>query len=441
MFTSSLKNNILLINPPKELGKVYSKVGQECPPVNLIVIATVLKKNGHNVRIFDFEVNALSELEEMIRRDKFDYIGITSYTSSFNAIIELIGKIKKLSEAKIVLGGPHPTALPEECQKFCDHAVVGDGEDAFLYLMEHPEEKIIKVVTKDINFVPDYSFVNMAKYGRGWAYSIQSPSYPVYTARGCPMNCKFCQRVTMYRNVDLDVVFENIRMLIEKYGMKQMMVLDGTFAVNKERTLEFCRRIREEFPKLKWDCMARTDMLDEEEIKALARGNCVSVGVGIETAKEDLRKFMGKNDSIMHMKNIMGLLRKHGVESRGYYILANPEEKKEDVLKTIKLARFLNPDYSQFTIFTPLPGSFYFERFKNEGRITTYDWSKYTTFDSVYSHEYLSFEEIKDLLKKANREIYFNPRFIVRQFIKLIKNPSRLSTYLRGLKGVLAASN
>ena len=435
-----MKKNILLINPPKELGKAYSKVRQECPPVNLIVIATVLKKNGHDARIFDFEVSALQELEELLRKNIFDYIGITSFTSSFNAIVELIGRIKGLSKAKIVLGGPHPTALPEECLEFCDHAVVGDGEEAFLYLMEHPEERIIKITTKDINFVPDYSFVDMAKYGRGWAYSIKSPSYPVYTARGCPMNCKFCQRVTTYRNVNLDVVFENIRALVERYGMKHMMVLDGTFAVNKERTLEFCGRMREEFPELKWDCMARTDLLDEEQIKALAWGNCVSVGVGIETAKEDLRRFMGKNDSIMHTKNIMGLIRKHGIESRGYYILANPEEKKEDVLKTIKLAKLLNPDYSQFTIFTPLPGSFYFERFKNDGRITTYDWSKYTTFDSVYEHEYLSFEEIKNLLIKANREIYFNPRFIARQLIKLIKSPSRLSTYLRGLKGVLAAS-
>ena len=143
------------------------------------------------------------------------------------------------------------------------------------------------------------------------------------------------------------------------------------------------------------------------------------------------------------IKTAFQLCRKNKIETRAYMMLGLPNSTTEDDLATINFAKELNPDWAQFTICTPYPGTQMYDTALASGEVISQDWDNYQTWSGYSEHELVwtpqgrTSEEIKNLQKKAMKSFYFRPKVILKKMTN-IKDLSMLAKYV---KGVLALNS
>lgn len=126
------------------------------------------------------------------------------------------------------------------------------------------------------------------------------------TSRGCPYSCPFCSIRTVWqgRNVafGLDRVIEEVARVRLDYGIRRVRFFDDTFVLNRQRVLEFCRRLQREGLDVDWFCYARIDCVDEELLEAMASSGCTRIRFGVESASDAvLREIKGGYDAARAM--------------------------------------------------------------------------------------------------------------------------------------------
>ncbi len=409
---------VLLVYPKPNMG-LMENIGVVWPPIWLIHLATTIKAE---VEIFDFRVD--HNFPKVLAKG-FDYVGFSVHTSDLYSTIVTAKYVKINSKAKVVFGGPHPTALPESIPDIVDYVIVGDGEKGFQSLLNDSKDRIIRE-NGIIDVVPDYSLINMKKYGQGTLTSMNYPSYGVFTARGCPYHCSFCS-TRSYKPINHDIVFEHIDILIN-YGMKDCKILDGSFTVNRKRTIEFCKRVKKY--NITWNCQARIDDLDDELLNIMAGAGCTSIGVGIESGDTELRGLIGKSKDLTIVKKRIRQMEKYGIESRVCFMFGFLEDTPQSMQKTLEVAKKLNADYTHFSILTPFPGTEFYNDLVQKEIVMSDDYNKYDTYRLVFKHPVLSEKQIKTFIKKAYREVYLTPAYITKRIRKFARTPIHESKVL-----------
>ena len=243
---------ILLIQPFKDtaLGRV------SFPPIGLGYLATAVR-NRHEVRIYDCLKDAYS-YNDFIKEVK-DYqphlIGINLFSISCKNVKQMIGDIKQISKAIIVLGGPHVSSLPDKIFSYfpdIDYAIQGEGEISFRHLCDGNMKCRINEPyffdNPDIYGIPAWDLIKPKEY---FKYpNILYESAPVFFSRGCPFPCTFCAaKVTSgqrLRRRSLDNIFSELHLLQDKYEVKNFVIEDEGFGISKEFIMEFCGRVHKE---------------------------------------------------------------------------------------------------------------------------------------------------------------------------------------------------
>ena len=189
---------LLLINPSKydEEGKLMKFKYAALPPVNLLILAALLK---HNKQI---KITIIDEFIDNIPFDNhFDLVGITTlFTSTFPRVIDISKEFRKRS-IPVVLGGTHSTCNTEECMQYADSIVVGEAEGNFEHLIDDflTNKKIKNIYNNDTfvdlskfkRLIPDYNLVNLNKYMKFGLFN-KSNYLAIEASRGCPMLCTYC---------------------------------------------------------------------------------------------------------------------------------------------------------------------------------------------------------------------------------------------------------
>ena len=126
------------------------------------------------------------------------------------------------------------------------------------------------------------------------------------------------------------------------------------------------------------------------------------------------------------------------IDIRGFFMMGFPTETKKEVLDTIKFAKELDVDVAQFMVATPFPGTEMWDIAQKNGEINK-DWSIFTFYapdKAPYSSKLLSEKQILELYKKANRDFYLRPKFILKQITK-IRSVNDINRYWLAAKGIL----
>lgn len=363
--------NIVLINPP-QLNSLDDRLD---PPLGLLYIAAVLRKKQVPVKIVDLPFVERKDWPKHI--GVADFYGITTYSSSLHLARE-IARIAKENNpnSKVVVGGPHPTALPQETlkpEKNFDIVVEREGELTFLELAAgYPLEKIPGITYKDKNgeirrnvsrpLMPDLDslpfpqrdLLDMHAYTRK-VYGQKATS--LITSRGCPYNCSFCCKDTFgslvrYRSVDS--VLSEVKSNIDTYGINHFLFYDDTFTLKRKRLRLLC----EEFKKLNiiFRCNGNARYNTYDDYQALYDGGCREIAFGIETGSQKILNLINKGTTIKQNKDAIKNAQKAKLIVKAYLMIGNPGESRETVEETKKFINEANPD--QFTLFTfvPLPG-------------------------------------------------------------------------------------
>ncbi len=379
-------------------------------PLGALYVATAAKEAGHDVEFFDLNHDKMSNFLLISHIEKPDVIGYSAISSpSLYYIDNLAHMAKGYSENSInVVGGYHSTIRPQDFE-FTDFEIRGDGEKAIVDILNR-DEPSPDIQRGDINEIPfpDRSLVdtdnyNMQQNGHRCATLISS--------RGCPFDCIFCgnyDRKVRFRNPD-NIASELEQLL--NMGFQSLYFLDDAFTVNKKHAKEISDVVNDSV--MPFRITTRADLLDEDLIQYMAQRGLDVVSIGIESGNNQILKNANKMTTTDEIEDKVKLLRKYGVDVKGFFMFGLPGEGPEEAQQTIDFARKLGTEgltTADFYAMTPFPGTPIYNNPKKYGcKILTHDWDKYlevgkNEIEPVMETETLSAKQIKYFMKKAKEE-------------------------------------
>lgn len=440
--------SVLLVNPPRIIGdgNIWKKIDRSLPPLGLAYIASFLENNNQVVKIIDLQAENVDaeHFITYISELKPDFIGISSTTVEFEGALRVARLSKEtLPGAKIVLGGAHPSAAPEEAlsSDYVDYVVRGEGEHTLHDLVSgvvktadisglsykdggriihNPDRPLID----DLNILPmpAYHLLRMDKYRPSLGNYKRLPAISMITSRGCPGRCTFCYTGVSGKKIrmrSVDNMIQEIKLLQKEYKIREISFYDDTFTSLKDSIKEFCVRVIREKIDITWSCMSRVDFVDEETLRLMKSAGCHQIGYGLESASSDILKNIRKPYPVETAKKAVAMTRSAGIDVRAMFILGCPGETEQTLKDTISLAVKLKPDIAVFNICTPLPGTEMYEWAKNNGYLKDLGWSKYDLSNVVMRLPTVSEDKIKDCYHAAYRKFYFDIFYILRRFAKI----------------------
>lgn len=465
---------VLLINPPysteERYGKDLGRFGPLNEPLGLAYIAANLEQSGHEVAILDAPALGIGseDIPDRIQGCGYEIAGVTMLTPMYGRSVEVVRILKeRFPDMKVVVGGAHPTILPRETlekNSEIDFAVLGEGEAVMVLLLKALREG------NDISSIPGLAFrgsggiiVNpsakpvqdldnlpmparhllpMHAYRMTRSRSRSSHAYTVSVARGCPFDCAFCCRIfgRKVRHHSVARILEEIRLLVEEYGAREVNLEADTITLNHPFLFSLCDALLDSglSRKIVWTCESRVDTVNPGLLARMKEAGCWQISYGVETGTQRLLDIIHKGITLGQIEKTFVLTKKIGIGIRAFYMLGLPTETREESLRTISFARKLDAEWSQFTLFTPFPGTELYEIAASEGGLKSNDWSDFKTHGGwtkgalAYVPRGRSPSEMKDLQKRAYRAVYIRPRVFLR-FLKKVDSLSKLRAYAAGL--------
>lgn len=444
---------ILLVFPPQSLEERYShkvgNVGGFLPPLGLCAMAAVLEQDGHEVKIMDCPVNnygvndVINEVEQFVPA----VVGIAAITSLIDVTASLCSNIKdKFPEVTVILGGPHPTTVPDDVAKSTNADIIISGEadniicDVVKDIGAYKEKRVIfagKVKNIDDLPFPARHLLDMEKYtSLPNTYKTSPHVFHVMTTRGCPYTCTFCgDAISGFRQRSVEKAIEELKLLRQQYKIKEVAFWDDVFTMNKQWVYKFCEEVKKLDFKLVWSCYTRLDLVDELLAKAMKEAGCWNIFFGIESGSDELLKNITKRMTVEQMREKVRMVQKAGIEIRGSFMLGLPGETPELARQTIKFAIELDPDYAQFSITTPYPGTQLWHTYEKWGTLDK-DFKNYHGWMPVFvPFGYKSRDELMAMQKEAFRRFYIRPKFILKKVAK-IRTPTDIVRNIKGLRMV-----
>jgi len=448
---------VCLISPPYN-SAVKSVVGVSSPPLGLAYIASVLRQS-HEVKIIDSNIlnYAISDVERELRSFNPDVVGITSVTPSIYEAYKVAETAKKVREdCKVVLGGPHATFMPrqtmEEC-RYIDIIVRGEGEETTRELIENIEKGVSLNGVKGITFREKNEIIDAEP--RLFIKNIDDIPFPrrdllpmhlykfngvkyttMLTSRGCPFKCSFCSSSRLFggywRGRSPENVLEEMKIVYEEYGIRNIEFMDDTFTLNQERAEKICDEIIKQGWDISWGASSRVDTLSKKLVEKMKKAGCWIIFLGIESGSQKILDAIGKRITLEQVKKAVKILKDAGIQVLGSFIIGFLQDTTETIKETIKFAKSLNLNYAEFSILTPYPGTPIFDYAKKHGMLLTENWSKYTAVEPIVKIEGASEKEIKALFQKSYITFYLRPRIVM----EWLKN-KQFSFMKSGIKAVI----
>lgn len=377
-------------------ANIFSKF--PIPRLGAILLSTILKDRGYNVKVFieDIATPNWSYIENS------DIVCISTITSTSERAYKIADRLRQ-KKIPVIIGGVHPSFLPEEAIEHADYVVRGEGDLTLPELINYidkgsPDIASIKGVTyrdrkdniihnpprpliEDLDTLPlpDFDLVE------GWK---PSNLYPISTSRGCPFNCRFCSVITMfgrkYRVKSVEKMLNELKH-IHLFSRGTKFFVDDNFAANKKRTKELLRAMISERLTFRWSAQVRTDVVgDTELLRLMADSGCTTVHIGFESINPETLKAYNKKQGIDEIINCIKMLKNYGIEIHGMFVFGADTDTIDTLKKTTDFAIKFGIDTVQFLILTPLPGTPFFYDMKETFRLLHTDWSKYDGHHVVY---------------------------------------------------------
>lgn len=413
--------------------------------------STALLKGNFDVKAIDACALDFDERDflEYVTAYNPDVLMLEVPTVSFPLVMEIIREVKEAVECKIVLAGSHVTALTREVMKeyaFIDYCLLGEYELTFKELMEHleresPNKKLRTIkglafldrgriiinerreLLKELDNLP---FPDREDLPINYYHDFEiagKPSAQMLTSRGCPSNCIFCVErqvlwaSPLYRKRSPAKIVDEMTLLKERYGAKQVYFDDETMTINRSHVKSICEEIVGRGLDIPWTCMGDIT-LDYTTLKLMVKAGCVGVKFGVETVNTRTLSEISKTFlNLDKAKQFVKWCKELNLWSHATFMIGLPGDTKKDVLKTLEFALELDTDSAQFSIATPFPGTPFFDMVKENGWLTTLDWTMYDGANcSVVSYPWLDKEQIERLYRKALKKFY--TRTILRGIVK-----------------------
>jgi len=444
---------IVLYEPATQRPHVFTNF--RLPRLGVLLLGTILKKHGHDVKVYADVVRPPS-MDELLDAD---LVGISTIESTTPRCYEFAEALRERG-VPVVLGGTGATFLTEEALDHSDYVFRGEAETSIVALVDamisgkglgevpglsfrsggsvihnDPAEPI-----QNLDDLPDPDFGLLVGESRKvWSLSIK----PVQTSRGCPHNCFYCSVTKMFGRKMRYQSIERVLDGLERMELKKTHVFfyDDHFAASKRRLRELMEGIIARGIRFDWSAQVRIDVAHDEELVTLMyRAGCRLVYAGIESVNPETLKAFRKGQTVDEIEEAIRVFRRNGIALHGMFMFGADTDTIESIRATARFARERSIGTAQFMILTPVPESPFFERLENEGRVRSRDWSLYDGQHSVYEPANMSRYKLHRETVRAYEQFYSTPR-ILAQFARLKIVPGIGMMYGRRIARRLARVN
>lgn len=398
---------MLFINPAVDQSsqpKITRKFTYATFPTSIGFLAAYLRtKNNDKVRIIDEQIVKLSmaKLEsELSKLEHPKIVGIPNLTITTNRVLKLTKEIKSIDpNITIIIGGIHPTVLPEEILtvSLADIVVRGEGESTLSELYERVKNGRSYQDVKGISYKkgarvihnPDRELIRDLDELPPFPYDLFEKDIEYYgdfgtiiSSRGCPFNCIFCSQRAIsgasYRFHSVSRIIAEVKLLVDRYNQKKIWFMDDNFAINKKRLFELLDGIIDSgyHKKVTFIAQTRGKEITYEILEKLKACAFISLAFGVETGSERLMKLLNKSELVEDNIKAIKMTSEAGIITDGSFIFGLPSETRQERYQTLKLACSLPLDGARFNIAIPYPGTQLYNIAKKENRLNIHpDWS------------------------------------------------------------------
>ena len=449
--------DVLLLVPPG--------INYNTPPLGILYLAAVLEKESISVQVMDaaLERFSLDETFERIQSLSPKVVGFSVCTPDYRIIDKFAFLVKnRFPKVKIVMGGPHPTLDPDGVLSFphVDYVIRGEGEYSFLAFCRaflNGEEGEFKKISGlsfrengrgihnpgrpmigDLDEIPFPArhLIPLMKYRNYGRVYQRKPVGVMITSRGCPLQCIFCAHEIFgrrHRFMSASRIVEEIKLIQEQYGVKEILFREDNFTANRKRVFEFCDILIKEKVDITWMCLADANSITEEMAIRMKEAGCWHIGIGVESGNQGIINVLKKNINLERVEKVFHFLHQAGIKTLAFFMIGNYADTKETIEDTLQFANRLNTDFAIFTITTPFPGTELFEMAVDNHLISNFDLSQVSNNPLMFRQKQpilrtpsLNEKQLNWYQKKAILKFYLRPK----QLFRILKDKSLARAFL-----------
>ena len=308
---------------------------------------------------------------------------------------------------KVVLGGIHPSILPEEASQHADAVVIGEAEGIWPKLLEDFKADRLQKIYQQLKRP---SLVNLPiprrdLFAKG-AYLVRNT---ISTTRGCPYSCSFCAVTSFFGHSYRCRPVEEILKEIETFKKRNFVAfVDDNIVGNPKFAKELFHAL---IPyKIKWASQASVTIAkDDELLKLAAASGCIDLLIGFESLSAANLASVGKKINVVdEYEKVIKKVHSHGISIHGFFIFGFDGDDENVFQRTVDFAQRMRLETAGFDFLTPYPGTAFCEALDKTGRIITKDWSQYG-YNLVFEPKPMSRETLQKGHDWAWREFYSLP--------------------------------
>lgn len=394
-------------------------------PLSLGILAALSK--DHEVKIVD------GDWEPVPYDKRFDLVGITVTTFTSERAYEMARRFKKLG-SRVVLGGVHPSILPDECLEHVDAVVVGEAEYVWADILRDAEKGSLKRIYQadrpaDMNDVP-FPRRDLMK-DPSWIACVQA-------TRGCPNSCRYCYLPSTpwakFRKRAVELVVEELQALRQRlfFLVDDNLFADRDYALSLSRSMAALKK--------NWSIQVPTTIgEDDEMLDAMAEGGCFNVQIGFQSFnRRSLEWASVKHNRVDKYRDLVRKLHDRNIVVTAFFMFGFDSDGPDVFDTTVEMAKRIDVDDANCYILTPYPGTDMYLQFQGEGRLlqgtrrTQFGWSH-----AVFQPKQMTPEELEQGVQHTYDRLY--PYFrrkllrtLLRQIRVILRNPQLLSILVAG---------
>lgn len=393
-----------------------SRVIASLPSLSLLTLAAYCPKNWHPTYL---EIDDLAEhAVPKIVNEHYNLVAISSLSARIYDAYALSDRLREFG-LKVVLGGLHVSALPDEAASHADVVVQGEAEIIWPKLLEDFErgelrpqyssltEKAFVPTFKNFR-VPRYDLLDIRKYNR----------LTLQTSRGCPRHCTFCaasRTISRYKLKPVEQVARELDAVFELWWRPFIELADDNTFVNKKWSRDLVGLFKH-YP-MKWFTEADISVADDLKLlELLSQANCAQLLIGLESAVPASLTGIDRNNwkrrQFDTYREKIERIQSFGISVNGCFILGLDCDDERTFGITKEFIRDSTLSEVQITILTPFPGTLLYERLKLENRLLKQPfWDECTLFDVTYKPLHLSSEALRQGFREL-MQIVYSPQWV-----------------------------
>ena len=427
--------NVTLIHPRVPAASTFERLGRShIPPLGVLYLASALEREGHRVTVLDLNLDpAGHDFARRVASQRPDLVGMSSLAPAYGGASALALELRRVlpDGTGLVVGGADATTDPGRYVRLgCfDAVLVGEAEQTLPALcaawpaVPHMAGIIpagtdpasvarAPLVDPDAAPLPARHLLPMRRYRGGPAFKRGRHTTSVFSHRGCPYTCTFCEKGVhdgpmRYRSAE--GILEEVRRIRRDQEIHDIRFIDDVFMVNRKVLESFLELVLSSGERFSWMCTARVDHLEEALLRRMRRAGCYRLEVGVESGSERILQMVSKRITPADIRHGFSAARRAGLELIANYILGFPTETEAEIQQTIDFSLELDAEWAMFFDYYPLDGS-----------PMAHEWGlhwdpNHTQFNRPDGVFQVSPERLDALINQAYLRYYFRPAAIGRK--------------------------